>query len=137
MNSVSAQSQEVAAILTFLESFNASWMKLNVEALKAMLHPEVIFVSGERIDQEIKGRDACLSSIQEFTSQAKTHSFKVLDTQVSIWQQTANLRFDYAVVYEMEEQTFEEGGAELWTLSKKEGKWKLCWRGLLLTEAMG
>ena len=101
--------------------------------MTSLLHDQVIFVSPD-LKTEIRGLNACLQTIKDYSAKAKTKTFEVRNKKIHIWDETVMITLDYYVEYEMKNQSYKENGTEFWTLNKQNGNWKLVWRALVKNE---
>jgi len=120
-------------IETFINDFNKSWTQGEFESMTSLLHDKVIFVSPD-LKTEIRGLNACLQTIKDYSANAKTKTFEVRNKKIHIWDETAMITLGYYVEYEMKNQSYKENGTEFWTLNKQNGNWKLVWRALVKNE---
>lgn len=118
------------AIESVISRFNAGWQSGHLEIVRALMAEEVVFVA-PGLGQEIKGREACLLTLQDYAKHAQTLVFDPDQPRIHIWGDTANLIFSYSIVYQVKEKMFQEEGKEVWTLIREAGKWVIAWRALV------
>jgi hypothetical protein len=129
------ETQTQQQIEAFVNVFNEASLYGDLEALEGAVHEEVIFVYGG-FESEIVGKKACLQSIQEYWSVAKTLSFEMQSLKYWEWEGSIQVKFDYEVSYQMEENAHRERGTEIWTVVKVDSQWKLLWRALIFNESV-
>ncbi len=122
-------------IEAFVDAFNEASLYGNLEALEGFLHKEAVFVYGG-FNSEIQGKENCLRSIQDYGAMAQTLSFEKQGLIHWQWQDLVQLKFDYEVSYQIEENTHRETGTEVWTVKEVAGQWQLLWRALVYNEAI-
>lgn len=119
--------EEQQSIRMLLKNINEAWMKGNPENMNEYFHEEVMFV-GQDFQELGKGREACIRSYKDFTSNATVHEFKVSDPHINIWENTAVAAYQFEIVYEMSGENYREEGWDTFVFSRKENRWMAVWR---------
>jgi ketosteroid isomerase-like protein len=114
----------------FITKFNQAWTQGKLEVIIPLLHNDVIFLAPD-FKTEISGKDACLQTIKDYINNAKTKSFKVLNTKIHSWKDNAVVSFDYLIEYEMNDNTHQEAAKEFWTMINQSDTWKIVWRAVV------
>jgi len=127
--------QTLQQIEAFVKAFNEASLYSDIQVIEQSLHEEVVFVYGN-FSGEMKGKEACLKSIEEYWEMGKTLSYEMKELKYWQWNDLVQLKFDYEVSYQMEETAHREKGTEVWTVKQVGGGWKLLWRGLIYNEAI-
>lgn len=122
-------------IEAFVTAFNEASLYSKIEVIEASLHEEVVFVYGN-FAGEIKGKEACLKSIEEYWEMGKTLAYEMQELKYWQWDDVVQLKFDYEVSYQISEDSHREKGTEVWTVKQEGGSWKMLWRGLIYNEAI-
>ena len=117
----------------FIDRFNTAWIEDEIQNLETLLHENVIFIAPD-LKTKISGRKACLQSICDYVSKAKTMVFEVKRKEIDIWDHTAIVSITYYIEYSFDTQFFKETGTEFWTLILQNGQWKLIWRVIAQNE---
>ena len=115
--------------------FNQNSLGGKAELLSDILHADVVFVAPD-LQNKLIGKVACLQSIVDYQSQARTLEFEVEKRDITIWDTTANVMMTYRVKYEYQEKIWYERGQESWILTQDEHQWKICWRAVLRSQAI-
>ncbi len=71
-----------------INDFNKGWTQGEFESMTSLIHDKVIFVSPD-LKTEIKGLNACLRTIKDYSAKAKTKTFEVRNKKIHIWNETA------------------------------------------------
>ena len=117
-----------------VDDFNSGWTAGNFEVIDTILHDEVVFVAPD-LKTKLSGKPACLQSIKDYVSSAKTKVFEVKEKDIQIWNQTAVISIDYYIEYEMNDESYRERGLEFWTLEKAD-KWQMVWLAMVKNEVL-
>ncbi|MEM1001047.1 MAG: nuclear transport factor 2 family protein [Bacteroidota bacterium] len=115
------------SIESLIETFNTGWTQGEFEAVESILHEDVVFIAPDLVT-EIIGKQACLQTIKEYTSNADTLLFEIKNQKINTWLQTAIISIDYLIEYLMKGKKYREMGKEFWTLSREKDGWKMVWR---------
>jgi len=119
-------------ILDVVRKFNDGWINKQFDAIRELMHDDVVFIS-PNFQSAIHGRQACIDTLQEYTSMASTNAFEVNDEQVYQWNDIATVTFQYLIEYELNAQVFLEKGIEIWQLQSLDNIWMLVCRSLAKT----
>ena len=120
-------------IREILKNINDSWVLGRPENLENYFHNEIVFVA-PGFSQRIEGRAACMDSFREFCTNAKVREFKPTDPAIDICEETAIATYSFKVEYDLNNETFNEGGRDLWVFARDRDKWLAVWRTIIPTE---
>jgi hypothetical protein len=121
-------------IRLLLNRINAAWLSGNFDDLAQLLDPEIV-IRGPNLEHLARGRDAAINSYKDFTRQAKVHSFKEGEPEVDLNGNIAVAICPWQISYEMNGQTYDETGRDLFVLAFTEGNWRAVWRAVLSSPA--
>ncbi len=117
----------------FIKQFHDCWTKGDLIKLTSLLHDQIIFVAPD-LKTEIKGKERCLQTIEDYSNNAVTKKFEVENKKIHVWDHTAMVIMDYDIEYRMKNENYKEKGTEFWTMVRENEKWKLVWRALAKIE---
>ena len=117
-------------IESFIEDFSHYSLNGNIDALSLMLHEQSVFVAPD-LKTKIKTRKHCLRTIKDYSEQAKTHVYDIINIDIFIWGKSANVMLDYYVEYELNNTYYKENGVESWILVNENDQWLMAWRALI------
>lgn len=117
------------SLQSFIDRFNQAWQDKAFEEVSGTMDPQVVFVTPS--GKEIKGKDACTATFQEFMTYTQLQSFKSEPADIHQWASTATIRYVYRIQYKVEDELFDESGIDLWVLELQGSEWKIVWRALL------
>ena len=109
-------------VLAFVRTLNGTWTKGDGSALKSYFHPNMVAITAS--DQDILyGRDACVASWQSFAQAAQIHRWEELEPDVRLYGNTAIVTYYYDMSFDMDGETFDIGGRDMFVLVKEAGRW--------------
>ena len=71
-----------------LDRFSVAWQSLDEEALRGILHPDVVFVPPGGQARAV-GREACVDTYRHFLGAATVIHYKELDPAIDVFGATA------------------------------------------------
>lgn len=117
-------------IWQIVKEINDSWVLGRPENLDNYFHKEIVFVA-PGFSQRIEGRTACVDSFRDFCANAKVRSFKPADPAIDICKETAIATYSFKVEYDMKNETFDEGGRDVWVFIRDKNRWLAVWRTII------
>ncbi len=117
-------------IWRILRTLNQAWVNGQPEQIANFLHPDAVFV-GPDLQKRMQGREACVASYQEFCRQATIHNFSESEPAIDVCGNTAVAIYRFEIDYEMNQQTFQETGRDLFVFTREAGEWRAVWRTIL------
>ena len=117
-------------IWQIVEEINDSWLSGRPENLDNYFHNQIVFVA-PGFSQRIEGRGACVDSFRDFCANARVRDFKPADPAIDIYEGTAIVTYSFKVEYDLNNETFEEGGRDVWVFIRREDKWVATWRTII------
>ena len=120
-------------IWQIVKEINDSWVLGRPENLDHYFHKEIVFVA-PGFSQRIEGRTACVDSFRDFCKNARVCDFKSADPAIDIFAGTAIATYSFKVEYELNNETFQEGGRDVWVFIRAEDKWLAIWRTIIPSE---
>jgi ketosteroid isomerase-like protein len=110
-----------------LEKINKAWSKGNPDDLNEYFHEDLVILSPE-LQRMGEGKEACVQSYKDFMAQAVVHEYRERDYAIDVWGNTAVATYAFEIAYEMNGQTFQESGHDMFVFSRDEEKWLVVWR---------
>ena len=130
-NSFSTPAQE--EIWQIVKEINDSWVLGRPENLNNYFHNEIVFVA-PGFSQRIEGRAACVDSFRDFCASARLRDYKPADPSIDVCGETAIATCSFKIEYDLGNESFDEGGRDVWVFARNEGKWLAVWRTIIPTE---
>ncbi|NIV71622.1 DUF4440 domain-containing protein [Candidatus Saccharibacteria bacterium] len=121
-------------IWQIVQELNVTWVEGNPGKLDRFFHPDMVIVSPD-FQQRIEGRDACVQSYKDFSTQATIHNFKELDAAVEVFGDTAIVSYAFQISYEMNGKRFVDTGRDIFVFVRRGNQWLAVWRTLLHTSS--
>lgn len=108
--------------LAFVKALNEAWTKGNVDRLQDYFHPDMVAVTAT--DRNILyGKDACFAAWHNFASNAAIHHWTEVDPKVRIFGNTAIVTYYFDMSFDMQGQTVDLNGRDMFVLVKEDGRW--------------
>ncbi len=114
-------------IQALLERFSLAWQALDTEALRGVLHPDVVFVP-PGFAGKVRGRDACIETYRQFLEAARVTSYREPDTTIEIFGRTAVATVRWEMSWEMNGAAHAERGRDVLVLLADDPRWEIVWR---------
>jgi hypothetical protein len=74
------------------------------------------------------GRDAMLDSYRQFTEKATVHEYRETNLNIDLFGSTAIAQLGFSIRYEIEGNTSDESGMDIYVLAKSNDQWLIEWR---------
>ena len=78
-----------------------------------------------------KGQKECIKSYKDFIDKAKIKDFNEEDATVYVYGETAIASYSYDISYEVDGQTFNESGRDMFVFLYEDKKWQAVLRTML------
>ena len=127
-HSFSTPAQE--EIWKIVKEINDSWLLGRPESLDSYFHNDVVFVA-PGFSQRIEGRAACIDSFRNFCANAKVREYKPSDPAIDICDETAIATYSFKIDYDLDTESFNEGGRDVWVFVRDKEKWLAVWRTII------
>ena len=114
-------------IWRIVKEINDSWLLGRPENLVNYFHDEIVFAA-PGFSRRIEGRAACVDSFRDFCATAKVRDFKPSDPAIDICEQAAVVTYNFKVEYDLNHESFSEGGRDVWVFVRNSDKWLAVWR---------
>lgn len=117
-------------IVNVLRAINAAWTKGNTGELNKYFHEDMVIAQpGFGIHGE--GRAACVNSYMEFADMASIQELKESQHVVLVWGGTAVASYKFEIDYEIDGQSHQDAGYDLFVFTREKGTWVAVWRTVL------
>ena len=110
---------------------NDAWRHGRFEELRDYFHPEVI-VAQPGFARRTAGRDSLIASYAEFARHATIHSFTTGEIHVDEAAGSAVTTMPWTMDYTYDGERIEERGWDLLVFGKREGRWVVVWRTVVV-----
>ena len=124
------QGNDREEIRLLLNKLNDAWRSGNTEQLDACFHEGVVF-KGPNLAEMGRGREACVTSYQDFLRQATVRDFQWSEPVIDVWGNAAVASYSWQIRYEMNAKAYDEPGQEVFVLIRDRDRWKAVWRAVL------
>lgn len=113
-----------------IDNINRIWLQGDPEDLRRYFHPDVV-IQPPGDTPRVYGMDACVASYAEFRREARIQRFTPGDAEIDVFGDTAVATYRYEIVYELQQQKFDELAGELLVLLRSGDGWRIVWRTML------
>jgi hypothetical protein len=100
------------------------------ERIANFLDPDVVLV-GPDLQKRMQGGAACVASYQELCRKATIRNFSESEPAIDVCGNTAVPIFGFEIRHDRNQQTFHEGGRDLFVFTREAGEWRGLWRTIL------
>ena len=114
-----------------IENINKAWLSHDLDSLNGYFHEGIVFVK-PGFSGELKGREACIKSFEEFLEDSVVNLFEITGKTIDIWGTTAIAHYTYDVNYTIGDQAYDEKGRDLFVFKKEKNKWMAVWRTMFI-----
>ncbi len=127
---VSVMADPKEEIQQLLKKINRAWTESQTEILNEVFHEDMMIVSP---DFQVlgKGREACVKSYEDFIRQATLREFSESDATIEVWEHTALASYRFDMAWEMDGQSFQEAGRDVFVFTLQHNRWQAVWRTIL------
>jgi uncharacterized protein (TIGR02246 family) len=126
----STHRQEIREVV---EQLNDAWVKGSPEQLSTFFREDIAMVHPDFV-QRTEGREACIASYVDFCSQAKVNDFKMGETSIDVFGDTAVATYSYEISYEMGGERFTDSGRDLFVFIRENDRWQAVWRTMIIPQ---
>jgi ketosteroid isomerase-like protein len=120
-------------ILELIEQLNDAWVKGSPEKLSSFFREDMAMVHPDFVNRT-EGREACIASYEDFSSQAKVNEFKLGETSIDVFGHTAVATYSYEISYEMGGEHFKDTGRDLFVFIRENDRWQAVWRTMIIPQ---
>jgi len=92
-----------------------------------MVHPD--------FTQRTQGRDACVTSYEDFCEQANILDLKLNNPLIDVFDNTAIATYSYEITYEMGGERFNDTGRDVFVFVRENGRWQAAWRTMIMSQS--
>lgn len=118
------------SIWQIIQDLNKAWIEGHPENLENYFHNDMIIVAPD-FQEKGNGKEACVESYKNFTNMASISNFKESDPKIEIFGFTAIVSYSFEISYEMNNETFQDTGRDLFVFIHENKKWQAVWRTVL------
>lgn len=121
------QEEEIRRLVT---KINEAWLKGDQETLNDCFHESVV-VYGPGFQEVGRGKQACVSSYEQFIRRATVRQFNASDPQIDVWPHAAVATFFWEIRYQMNGEDLHESGHDVFVFVREHDQWLAAWRTVL------
>ena len=110
---------------------NSAWPAGRFDELRDYFHPDVVLAQPGFAKRTV-GRDALIASYRDFVNSAAIHSFTPGEVQIDDSGDSAVTTMPWEMDYTIEGQRYEEHGWDLLVFGKRDGRWVVVWRTVVV-----
>jgi ketosteroid isomerase-like protein len=118
-------------ILSIVTAINSAWPAGRFDELRGYFHPDVVLAQPGFAKRSV-GREALIASYRDFVNSATIHSFTPGEVQIDDSGDSAVTTMPWSMDYTIEGQRYQESGWDLLVFGKREGRWVVVWRTLVV-----
>lgn len=116
-----------------VRQINDAWRSGDAADIGHLFHPDAVIVH-PGFESRTEGREACVDSYVAFALQARISRLEEFEPQIDVVGDTAVVTYGFEIDYEMEGQAFEDGGTDLFVLTRTNDGWQAIWRTLVMDD---
>lgn len=116
-----------------VRQINDAWRSGDAVDIGHLFHPDAVIVH-PGFESRTEGREACVDSYVAFALQARISRLEEFEPQIDVVGDTAVVTYGFEIDYEMEGQAFEDGGTDLFVLTRTNDGWQAIWRTLVMDD---
>ena len=118
-------------VRAIVAQINSAWLAGRFDELRDYFHPDVVLAQPGLAKRSV-GREALIASYRDFVDSATIHSFAPGEVQVDGSGDSAVTTMPWEMDYTMEGQRYQERGWDLLVFGKREGRWVVVWRTVVV-----
>jgi uncharacterized protein (TIGR02246 family) len=127
-------SQEFDEIWQLVQSMNDTWAKGRPGDLASFFREDIVMVHPD-FTQRTQGRDACVTSYEDFCEQANILDLKLNNPLIDVFDNTAIATYSYEITYEMGGERFNDTGRDVFVFVRENGRWQAAWRTMIMSQS--
>jgi hypothetical protein len=112
-----------------IRKINNCWHRGNPLELSDFFDQNVVFNSPD-FKRQIIGKDNCIRTYIDFMNNSKVLIYNESNPAVQLFANTAVVTYDFEMKYEQNNNTYHETGTDILIFERRQGLWKVIWRGL-------
>jgi ketosteroid isomerase-like protein len=124
---ISKKEKDQKEVEELVRKLQNTWMENKVSELDSFFDDNVVFFHPAR-SEKVVGKAAMIESYQQFLSSSTVHHFKITHLNIDVYDNTAIAVLTFDVVYQIQDNTYQEKGNDLMILNKNNNDWKIIWR---------
>jgi hypothetical protein len=105
-----------------LRALNDSWTKGDGSGLTEYFHPDMVAITPMDRERRV-GKDECMEGWIGFVNATTILSWKELDPQIQLFNNSAVVTYYYDMSYELSSKIVHTSGRDMFTFVKEHGKW--------------
>lgn len=105
-----------------LRALNDAWTKGNPDALAKYFHPNMVAITATD-RHRINGGATCIAAWKAFATATRIQRWKELDPVIHVYGDAAVVAYDFDMAFEMNRQTIQMSGRDMFFFIKELGKW--------------
>jgi ketosteroid isomerase-like protein len=121
---------EADTLRDVLAAINAAWTSADISGLGALFHSDMVIV-GPGYQQFAVGRDACIESYREFSSNASVLAYEASEATVHVWGDTAVCSYTWSMTWQRAEDPVSDVGTDQFVFARVGGQWLAVYRLVL------
>ena len=110
---------------------NSAWLAGRFDELRDYFHPDVVLAQPGFAKRTV-GREALIASYRDFVNSATIHSFTPGEVQIDDSGDSAVTTMPWEMDYTIEGRRYHERGWDLLVFGKREGRWVVVWRTVVV-----
>jgi ketosteroid isomerase-like protein len=120
-----------AEIKAVVDAITAAWLAGRFDELRQYFHPDAVLAQPGFAGRTV-GREALIASYADFAREATIHSFAAGELHIDQTGDSAVTTMPWTMDYELGGQRYEEKGWDLLVFGRREGRWVVLWRTVVV-----
>lgn len=121
---------EVANLRRALDTINSAWTTADVAALRSLFHADMVIV-GSGYQQFASGRDACIESYREFSTNAKVLAYEASEPMIQVCADTAVCSYSWTMTWQRTGDPVSDVGTDQFVFTRLGNQWLAVYRLIL------
>lgn len=113
-----------------LDAINAAWTSADVSGLGSLFHPDMVIV-GPGYRRFTSGREACVESYREFSSNAEVLAYDASEPAIQVWADTAVCSYSWSMTWRRDGDPVSEAGTDQFVFARVDSRWLAIYRLVL------
>jgi ketosteroid isomerase-like protein len=105
-----------------VRAMNDAWTKGDPDDLARFFHRDMVAITPSDRNR-LDGGEACIAGWKGFSSAARIHRWEEIDPAIQIYGDSAVITYYFDMSFEMNGQTFDMGGRDMFFFVKEDGRW--------------
>lgn len=124
---------DAGEIRRILDVINGAWTTARTDALAALFHADMV-IAGPGYQTYAAGRDACVESYREFSTNAKVLAYSAAEPAIGVWDDTAVASYAWTMTWQRDNDPVSDAGTDQFVFTRSGGRWLAVYRLVLFRQ---